>query len=181
VNRLSRFFLLPTATLCALFLTSGCAHRIRLEALPATVAAATIPQSVQVVVPFLALEGADHMPGTGLLEWPAKDLRAAAISYIQKRDTFTSVDEQQGTFTLTIKAWLSVKSRETYHYSLRLESDLGLSGKPPLKSYLVQKEAAGSYVRWTTASDQRPIAEVTRAALDDLLSQIEADVALYRK
>jgi hypothetical protein len=35
-------------------------------------------------------------------------------------------------------------------------------------------------VRWITASDQTPIAETVQAALDDLLTQIEADHLLYR-
>ena len=74
-----------------------------------------------------------------------------------------------------------MRSRGNYRYSLRLESDLGPSDKPPIKSYVVEKEAMGSSLRWVTSSDQSPIAEAVQAALDDLLTQIEADYLLYRK
>jgi hypothetical protein len=145
------------------------------------VAPTIIPQSLSVVVPFLALEGADHMPGIALLEWPAQDLRSATIDYIQSRQTFASAGDKPADLTLTIKAWLTMRSRGNYRYSLRLESDLGASDKPPIKSYLVEKEAMGSSVRWITSSDQNPIAEAVQAALDDLLTQIEVDYLLYRK
>jgi hypothetical protein len=137
-------------------------------------------QSLQVIVPFLALKGADHMPGIALLEWPAQDLRTAAIGYIQARHTFASVGDKPADLTLTVKAWLTMRSRSNYHYSLRLESALGNSEQPPIKSYLVEKETVGSRVRWNTASDQNPISEAVQAALDDLLSQIEADHLLYQ-
>ncbi|MEO6308985.1 MAG: hypothetical protein ABIP43_14040 [Nitrospiraceae bacterium] len=120
------------------------------------------------------------MPGIPLLDWPTQDLRTAAINYIQSHQSFASVGDNPATLTLTIKAWLTMRSRSHYHYSLRLESGLGPSGKLPTKSYLVEKEAVGSSVRWITASDQTPIAEAVQAALDDLLSQIEADYLLYR-
>lgn len=120
------------------------------------------------------------MPGITLLEWPAQDLRAAAIDYIQARQTFASVGDKPADLTLTVKAWLAMRSGSNYRYSLRLESAMGSSEKPPIKSYLVEKEAVGSSVRWITASDQTPIAEAVQAALDDLLSQIEADHLLYR-
>jgi len=121
------------------------------------------------------------MPGIALLEWPAQDLRSATIDYIQSRRTFASVGDRPADLTLTVKAWLTMRSRSSsYHYSLRLESALGSSEQPPIKSYLVEKETIGSSVRWITASDQTPIAEAVQAALDDLLSQIEADHLLYR-
>jgi hypothetical protein len=131
-------------------------------------------------VPFLALEGADHRQGINLLEWLAQDLRTATIGYIQSRQTFASVGDKPADLTMTVKAWLTMRSHSHYHYSLRLESGLGPSEKLPTKSYLVEKEAVGSSVRWVTASDQTPIAELVQAALDDLLSQIEADYPLYR-
>jgi hypothetical protein len=120
------------------------------------------------------------MPGIALLDWPAEDLRTAAINYIESRQSFASVSAKPADLTLTIKAWLTMRSRDNYRYSLRLESALGHSGKLPAKSYLVEKEAVGSSVRWVTASDQAPIAETVQAALDDLLSQIEANHLLYR-
>jgi hypothetical protein len=120
------------------------------------------------------------MPGITLLDWPAQDLRSATINYIQSRQLFASVSEKPADLSLTIKAWLTMRSRDNYRYSLRLESALSPSGKLPIKSYLVEKEAIGSSVRWITASDQTPIAEAVQAALDDLLLQIEADHLLYR-
>lgn len=158
----------------------GCVHRIQVTPAPPTVSPITIGQSVQVIVPFLALKGADHRQGITLLEWPAQDLRSATIAYIQSRQTFSSVSDKPAGLTLTIKAWLTMRSSGNYRYSLRLESALGPSGKPPIKSYLVEKDAIGSSVRWITASDQTPIEETVQAALDDLLTQIEADHLLYK-
>jgi hypothetical protein len=157
----------------------GCVHRIHVTPGPSAISPTAIAQSVQVIVPFLALEGADHRPGITLLDWPAQDLRSAAVNYIQSRRSFASASDKPTDLTLSIKAWLTMRSRGNYHYRLRLESALGPSGTPPIKSYLVEKEATGSSVRWITASDQTPIAETVQAALDELLSQIEADHLLY--
>ena len=121
------------------------------------------------------------MPVIALLEWPAQDLRSAAIEYILSRQTFASAGDKPADLTLTVKAWLTMRFSGNYHYSLRLESALGPSGNPPIKSYLVEKETVGWSVRWITASDQNPIAEAVQAALDDLLAQIEADYLLYQK
>ncbi|HJS67574.1 MAG TPA: hypothetical protein VJ760_09640 [Nitrospiraceae bacterium] len=148
--------------------------------MPPAVSSAAIAHSLQVIVPFLAVEGADHRPGIAMFDWPSRDLQAAAINYIQSHQSFASVGEEPANFTLTIKAWLTMRFRDNYRYSLRLESALGPAEKPPIKSYLVEKEAVGSSVRWVTASDQTPIAEMVQAALDDLLSQIEADYLLYQ-
>ena len=121
------------------------------------------------------------MPGIALLEWPAQDLRSATIDYIQSRQTFASAGDKPADLILTVKAWLTMRSNGNYLYSLRLESALGPSENPPIRSYLVEKEMVGSSVRWITASDQNPIGEAVQAALDDLLTQIEADHLLYRK
>jgi hypothetical protein len=131
-------------------------------------------------VPLLALEGADHRPGIVLFDWPAQDLRTATIDYIHARQTFASVGEKPADLTLTVRAWLTMRSQNSYYYHLHLESALGSSGKPPIKLYLAEKETVGSIVRWFTASDQTPIAEAVQATLDDLLSQIEADHLLYQ-
>src|SRR4029077_7266593 len=119
-----------------LLLSWGCVHRIHVSPVPPTVSPTAIAQSVQVVVPFLALEGADHRPGIILLEWPAQDLRTAAIDYIHARQTFASVGEQPADLTLIVKAWLMMRSQDNYYYRVHLESALGPSGKPPVKSYL---------------------------------------------
>ena len=162
-----------------LLLSWGCVHRIHVTPAPPAISSITIARSLQIIVPFLAVEGADHRAGISMLDWPAQDLRVAAINYIQSRQSFSLVSEKPADLSLTIKAWLAMRSHSNYRYSLRLESALGPSGTPPIKSYLVEKEAAGSSVRWVTASDQTPIAEAVQAALDDLLSQIEADHLLY--
>lgn len=163
-----------------LLLSWGCVHRIHVTPAPSTVSPAAIAQSLQIVVPFLALEGADHRPGITLLDWPAQDLHSAAINYIQSRRSFASVSDKPADLTLIIKAWLTMRSRGVYHYRLRLESALGPSSAPSVKSYLIEKKSIGSGVRWITASDHTPIEEAVQAALDELLSQVEADYLLYQ-
>jgi hypothetical protein len=159
----------------------GCSHKIRATPVPPFVSSTPIPQSVRVQVPFLAVEGADHMPGITLLDWPVKNLRSALMDYVKQRQTFATVSDEQGDLTLTVRAWLWMRSRGTYRYIVHLESDLGPTGKPPIKSYVVEKEAVGSSVRWDTASDQAPIGEAVQAALDDLFLQIEEDATLFER
>jgi hypothetical protein len=163
-----------------LHVTAGCAHTIHVTPVPRTASSSPIDHSLHVKVPLLALEGADHMPGILMLDWPAKDLRRAVMDYGRQRRTFIEVNEHQGEFTLSVQAWLWLRSREAYHYIVHLESELGPAGQPPIKSYVVQKETVGSRIRWVTASDQGPISEVVKAALDELFDQIEQDAALYR-
>jgi hypothetical protein len=157
----------------------GCTHKISVTPVSPVTSSAPIEQSLRVQVPFLALEGADHMPGIAMLEWPAKNLRSALIDYVRQRHTFSAVSDEQGSLTLTVKPWLWMRSRGEYRYIVHFESDLGPTGKPPIKSYVVEKEAVGSRVRWVTASDQDPIAEAVQAVLDDLFLQIEEDATLY--
>lgn len=160
-------------------ISQGCSHKIRVTPVPPLVSSTPIPQSVLVQVPSLAIEGSDHMPGITLLDWPAKNLRSALMDYAKQRQTFDTVSDEQGDLTLSVRAWLWMRSRENYRYIIHLESDLGPTGKPPTKSYVVEKEAVGSYVRWVTASDQAPIGEAVQAALDDLFLQIEEDATLF--
>ncbi len=164
-----------------MLLCGGCVHRIHVAPAPPVVVEQPIPHAAQVVVPFLSIEGADHMPGIPVFEWAVGDFRAAAINYIQTRQTFTSAGPEPGALTLTIKAWLTMRSRGTYRYTIRLESELGVSGKPAVKSYVTEQEEEGSRIRWTTASDQDPIRRAVQAALDELLTQMEADAPLYRR
>ena len=159
----------------------GCTHRIHVTPGASVSLTHTTDQTLRVEVPLLALQGPDRMPGIALLEWPAADLRQAILDYAKQRGTFVVTDDNQAALTLSVNSWLWVRSREAYHYTVRFESDLGPTGKPPIKSYVVQKERVGSRVRWVTASDQDPIASAVQAALDDLFTQIEADAALYRK
>jgi hypothetical protein len=121
------------------------------------------------------------MPGIALLDWPAADLRRAIVEYARQRGTFRTAGDEQGSLTLIVKAWLWVRSREAYRYIIHLESDLGPTGKSPVKSYVVEKETVGSRVRSVTSSDEGPITAAVQSALDDLFLQIEEDAALYRK
>ncbi len=159
---------------------TGCVHKIHVSPVAPHPSARQIPRTVHVVVPFLSLQGADHMPGIALFEWPAKDLQNATIDYLGQRQTFMGAGPIPGDLTLTIRAWLAMTSRGDYRYALRLESDLGLPGKPPIKSYVVEKEETGSQVRWTTASDQAPVARAVQGALDELLTKIEGDASLFQ-
>jgi hypothetical protein len=159
----------------------GCTHRIHVTPAASTSLTGTIDQTLRVEVPTLTLQGSDRMPGIALLEWPAADLREAILGYAKQRGTFLAADDDQGTMTLTVNAWLWMRSREFYRYFVHLESDLGPTKKPPIKSYVVEKESAGSRIRWDTASDQDPIGAAVQAALDDLFAQIEEDAALYRR
>ena len=159
----------------------GCTHNIHVTPVASTVSPATIDQILHVTVPQLALQGPDRMPGIAMLEWPAADLRRAIVDYARQRGTFRAVADDQGSLSLTVRAWLWVRSRDAYRYTVQLESDVGPPGKPPVKSYVVQKESVGRRVRLVTASDQDPIAAAVQAALDDLFMQIEDDAALYEK
>jgi hypothetical protein len=154
---------------------TGCVHRIHLPSLPADVATASIPAAAQVVMPFLAIEGADHMPGITLLEWPVTDLRRAAIDYFNQRQTFRYVGLGPAELQLVIKAWLTLRAPDRYLYRIHLESDLSIPGKKFVKTYAAESQALGSSVRWSTTSDQQPIMEATLEALRQLALQIEQD------
>ena len=171
------------SVLCAWCLLSleACTHNIHVTPVASAAPSAVIDQTLRVTVPLLALQGPDRMPDIALLEWPAADLRRAIVEYARQRGTFRAAGEDEGSLTLSIRAWLWVRSREAYRYTVHLESALGPAGKPPVKSYVVQKEAVGSRIRWVTASDQDPIGAAVQAALDDLFMQIEDDAALYGK
>lgn len=158
-----------------LSLFTGCVHRIHVSPVPDTTTSHPLPFDVSVDVPFVALEGPDHMPGIVLLEWPPEDLRDGTISYIQKRGTFASVGSDGGTIILTVKTWLTLRAPDHYVYHLHLEADLGKRNEPPMGSYVASSQATGSTVRWVTASDREPIQSAVNQALDSLLSQIEAD------
>lgn len=153
----------------------GCVHHIHLPSLLGDVANAPIPVTVQLDMPFLAIEGADHMPGIPLLEWPVKDLRRVTLDYFAQQQTFTAVGLEPAELRLIIKAWLTLRAPDRYLYRIHLESDLSLPGQNPFKSYVAEGETIGSSVRWTTVSDQQPITEATTEALRQLTSQIEQD------
>jgi len=159
----------------------GCTHHIHVTPVAPASLTGTIDQTLRIEVPLLALQGPDRMPGITLLEWPAADLRQAILDYAKQRGTFLVADDDQGALTLRVNAWLWLRSRDVYRYIVHLEADLGPTKKSPVKTYVVEKETAGSRIRWNTASDQDPIAAAVQAALDDLFPQIEEDSALYRK
>jgi len=156
-------------------LSTGCVHRVHVNPTPEATASRSLPFEVRVEVPFIAMEGADHMPGIVLLEWPPEDLRDGIVEYVRKRETFRSVDKENGDTILTVKTWLTLRAPDHYMYHVHLEADLGKPGVPPLASYVASAQAKGSTVRWVTESDQNPIRTATAQALDSLLFQIEAD------
>ena len=158
---------------------TGCVHRIHVNPLPVAPASMTIPRSLQIAVGPLAIEGADHMPGIALLDWRHRDLSQALIRYVQHRGTFSSVSTDSAELTLRITTKLALASRQNrYHYRVRLQAEMSETGQP-IKAYRAEHVAAGSSVRWVTASDRDPIEAALQAALDDLLAQIEADRSLY--
>lgn len=161
--------------LLLVLLSAGCVHRIHVNPAPEATASRPLPFDVRVEVPFIAMEGADHMPGIVLLEWPTEDLRDGIIEYVRKRETFRSADKENGELALIVKAWLTLRAPDHYIYHVHLEADLAKPSGPPLASYVASAQANGSTVRWVTASDQDPIRAATAQALDSLLSQIEAD------
>jgi len=172
---------LTVLLLTACLIGTGCVHRIHLS-IPAVGTSATpIPASAQLEVPFLAIEGADHMPGIPLLEWPVINLRHTVTHYLTQRQTFTSIGPEPGDLRLVVKAWLTLRAPNRYLYRVHLESDISLPGQAPIKTYVAEGEALGSSVRWVTASDQEPIAEATSQALQQLATQIEADRDLLIK
>lgn len=164
--------------LLVLFPLTACVHTIHVNPLPSEPATARIPRAAQVIVGRLSIEGADHRPGITLLEWPHRDLAQAIIEYVQRRETFSSVSATPADLALSIGTKLAMKSRERYRYSIQLQAEMRESSGP-VKTYVVERDAEGSTVRWVTASDRDPIEKALQLALDDLLTQVEGDRSLY--
>lgn len=162
-----------------LILLTGCVHRIQVNPLPTGPASTTIPKSLQIAVGPVVLEGADHMPGITLLEWPHRDLSQAIIRYARRRETFSSVFTGSADLTLRIATKLALAARQDrYHYHIGLQAEMSEADRL-IKSYRAEHTAVGSLVRWVTASDRDPIESALQQALDDLFAQIEADRSLY--
>ncbi|MBS0169432.1 MAG: hypothetical protein JSR62_03695 [Nitrospira sp.] len=171
-----------TILLLGVFLLgSGCVHRIHLSIPAHGTSAAPIPVNAQLEIPFLAIEGADHMPGIPLLEWPVQELRHTITDYFTQRQTFASIGPDPAELRIVIKAWLTLRAPDRYLYRVHLESDVSVPGQSPIKAYVAEGEALGSSVRWVTASDQDPITEATSQALQQLATQFEADRDLLSK
>ena len=166
--------------LLALYVTGvGCVHRIQVTPLPISVSSITIPRTLQAVVSPIAMEGADHRPGIALLEWPHLDLKQAVLRYLQQRGTFTSVSPDPADLTLRVATKLTLNSRSSlYKYRVVLQAEMS-EAAGVMRSYRAEHTAAGSSVRWVTASDRDPIETALRGALEDLMRQIEGDGALY--
>jgi len=158
-------------------LVSGCVHKIHVLPTSSESAGVSLVGTAQVQVPFLALEGPDHMPGIVLLEWSSKDLQQALVGYLNGRQTFTTTGTAAGDWLLSVKGWLTMRAPDRYLYRVHLEADLSRPGRPVLKTYSADGEAMGSSVRWLTASDQEPIATATNQAMRELAAQLEADKA----
>ena len=164
-------------TICVAY--TGCVHRIHVTPSPLAPSPTTIPRNLQAVIAPLSLEGADHRPGISFLDWPHRDLSQGILGYLQQRGTFASVSPDPADLTLRVATKLSLTSRRgLYHYRITLQADMS---KDPhlIKSYLVDRTAAGSAIRWVTASDRDPIETALQLALEDLVERIEADRTLY--
>jgi hypothetical protein len=158
---------------------TGCVHRIQVAPLLTSPSSTTIPRSLQTVVKPISLEGADHRPGITLLEWSHRDLSQAILGYLQQRGTFASVSPDPADLRLHVATKLTLTSRSgLYHYRIVLQAEMSEAGQL-MKSYLAEQTAVGSSVRWVTASDRDPIATALQTALEDLLSQVEADRPIY--
>jgi hypothetical protein len=169
-----------TMLLLALCITgAGCVHRIQVTPLPISLSSITIPRTLQAVVSPIAMEGADHRPGIALLEWSHLDLKQAVVRYLQQRGTFTSVSPDPADLTLRVATKLRLTSRSgLYQYRIVLQAEMS-EAAGVMKSYRAEHTAAGSSVRWVTASDRNPIETALQGALEDLMRQVEADGALY--
>lgn len=125
------------------------------------------------------MEGPDHRPGIVLLEWSHLDLKQAVLRYLQQRGTFASVSYDPADLTFRVATKLTLTSRNgLYHYRIGLQAEMNKDDRL-IKSYRSEQTAVGSSVRWVTASDRVPIETALRAALEDLVGQIETDRQLY--
>jgi len=169
-----------TMLLLALCITGmGCVHRIQVTPLPASTSSITIPRTLQAVISPIAMEGPDHRPGIALLEWSHLDLKQAVLRYLQQRGTFTSVSPDPADLALRVATKLTLTSRSgLYHYRIVLQAEMSEAARV-IKSYRAEHTAAGSSVRWVTASDRNPIETALQGALEDLMRQVEADGATY--
>ncbi len=164
-------------TLC--LVSTGCVHRIHVTPLPTGVPSDTIPRSLRVTPSSIALEGPDHRPGITFLDWPHRDLTQGILGFLRQRGTFASVSPEAGDLSLHVTTKLALSSRRgLYHYRIILQAEMH-DASQLIRSYLVEQTAAGSSVRWITASDRRPIETALQLALEDLLRKIEADRLLY--
>ncbi|MGC3974771.1 MAG: hypothetical protein QM771_10365 [Nitrospira sp.] len=166
---------LPIVLTGLCLLLSGCVHRIHVTPASHSQSAITIPVGLQLEVPFIAIEGADHMPGIAMLDWPARDLRQAIIRYFADRQTFKAIGTDPAELKMVVKAWLTLRAPDRYLYRVHLEADLSYPGHGVFKTYAAEGEALGSSIRWITASDQEPIDEATSQALQQLADQLEQD------
>lgn len=157
---------------------TGCLHTIHVYPLLTAATTQRISRTVQVVVGSPAIIGADHMSGIPLLEWTRQDLSRAIMGYLEKRESFKAVSLQPSDLSLTIATRLAMVSRGRYRYRVQLQGEMKEDARS-IKTYLSEQEAEGSSVRWVTNSDREPIEAALQGALDELLTQIEADRALY--
>lgn len=171
----------PHLLLCIIgcLIGTGCVHRIHVSPLPTTMSSLTIPRSLQLMVSPITMVGADHRPGITLLKWSENDLTQAVVRYLQQRGTFASVSTDRADLTLSMATKLSLTSRQNrYHYRIHLHAEMKESAQL-VKSYVAEQDVAGSMVRWVTASDRDPIESALQLALEELMTQIEADNRLY--
>jgi uncharacterized lipoprotein YajG len=118
------------------------------------------------------------MPRISHFKWSHDEVRRSLTEYLRQRGTFTDVVTAPADLTMTVTPKLSLKSRWRYWYRVRLQVDIQESTRT-IKSYAAEHEVAGSFARWVTASDRDPIEAALQQALDDVMTQIEADRELY--
>src|SRR5215831_16045659 len=87
---------------------AGCVHRIQVTPLPTSASSITIPRTLQVVISPISMEGPDHRPGIGLLEWSALALQQAVLRYLQQRGAFASVSPDPADLTFRVATKLTL-------------------------------------------------------------------------
>lgn len=163
--------LLAAATLSC----GGCFHTIHVAPEPDRTAEAPIPAAVRVEVAELTQQGPGSIPRIYYLKWSKQDLQQAVERYVEKRGTFSGTAGAKPELVLSLKASLLMEHNDRYSFRFRVQGTFVRRGKEGGKVYSGEGRAPGPWARWTTASDQGPINEAVRLALDELFAGIEAD------
>ncbi len=164
--------------MCLSMSLAGCMHTIHVNPRPPAPTTEKISRSVQLEIGPVVKEGPDHRPGITLLTWTREDVRRAVTGYLEARETFSAVAETPADFTMVINTVLSMHSRDRYWYRIRLHVEMKDADRS-IHTYEADHEVEGSFARWMTASDRDPIEAALARALDDVMTQIEADRTRY--
>lgn len=165
-----------TALLLAAALSGGgCFHTIHVAPEPDRTAEAPIPAAVRVEVAELTQQGPGNLPRIYYLKWTKQDLQQAIERYLQKRGTFAGPPGAKPELVLSLTASLQMDHNDRYSFRFRVQGTFLREGRTGGKVYSGAGWAPGPWARWSTASDQGPIKEAVRLALDELFAGIEAD------